>query len=181
MLSPQFGIVNAIGQDVFGWTDPVAFLSQRSATVSVLGLHVDVPVALLTVMAFETWRYFPFTFLFLTARIQALPADLEEAARIDGATPSQRFRYVVFPQLLPTVALLAVLRFIMTFNKFDDIYLLTGGGAGTEVVSVRVYDLLTARGDIGTASAQALVLALILVVLLGLYFRFFAPRTGDRT
>jgi len=172
MLSPQFGIVNAIGQDVFGWADPVAFLSQRSATVSILGLPVAVPVALLTVMAFETWRYFPFAFLFLTARIQALPGDLEEAARIDGATPSQRFRYVVFPQLLPTIALLTVLRFIMTFNKFDDVYLLTGGGAGTEVVSVRVYDLLTARGDIGAASAQALVLALILVLLLGLYFRF---------
>jgi multiple sugar transport system permease protein len=179
MLSPQFGIVNAIGQDVFGWTDPVAFLSQRWATVSVLGLEVSVPVALLTVMAFETWRYFPFAFLFLTARIQALPADLEEAALVDGATVTQRFRHVVFPQLLPTVALLAVLRFIFTFNEFDDIYLLTGGGAGTQVVSVRVYDLLTARGDVGTASAQALVLALILVVLLGLYFRFVGRPTED--
>jgi multiple sugar transport system permease protein len=181
MLSPQFGIVNAIGQDVFGWSDPVAFLSQRSTTVSLLGLRIPVPVALLTVMAFETWRYFPFAFLFLTARISALPGDLEEAARMDGATVSQRFRYVVFPQLLPTIALLVVLRFIMTFNKFDDIYLLTGGGAGTEVVSVRVYDLLTARGDIGTASAQALVLALILVLLLGLYFRFVGRPTGEES
>ena len=100
---------------------------------------------------------------------------------MDGATVTQRFRHVVFPQLLPTVALLAVLRFIFTFNEFDDIYLLTGGGAGTQVVSVRVYDLLTARGDVGTASAQALVLALILVVLLGLYFRFVGRPTGDET
>ena len=97
---------------------------------------------------------------------------------MDGATVSQRFRYVVFPQLLPTIALLAVLRFIFTFNEFDDIYLLTGGGAGTEVVSVRVYDLLTARGDVGAASAQALVLALVLVVLLALYFRFVGRPTG---
>jgi multiple sugar transport system permease protein len=181
MLNPQFGVVNAIGQDVFGWADPVAFLSQRSATVRVFGVPVAVPVALLTVMAFETWRYFPFAFLFLTARMQALPADLEKAARVDGATPSQRFRYVVFPQLLPTIALLAVLRFIFTFNEFDDIYLLTGGAAGTQVVSVRVYDLLTARGDVGTASAQALVLAVILVVLLGLYFRFVGRPTGEAT
>ena len=136
-------------------------------------------MALLTVMAFETWRYFPFAFLFLTARIAALPRDLEEAALMDGATVSQRFRYVVFPQLLPTIALLAVLRFIFTFNEFDDVYLLTGGAAGTEVVSVRVYDLLTARGDVGAASAQALVLALVLVVLLGLYFRFVG-RPGER-
>jgi multiple sugar transport system permease protein len=172
MLNPQFGIVNAVGTSVLGWDDPVAFLSQRSAPVSVFGLEVDVPVALLTVMAFEIWRYFPFAFLFLTARVAALPGDLEEAAVVDGATVSQRFRYVVFPQLVPTIALLAVLRFIFTFNEFDDIYLLTGGAAGTQVASVRVFDLLTARGDIGAASAQALVLAGVLVVLLAVYFRF---------
>jgi multiple sugar transport system permease protein len=179
MLNPQFGIVNAIGTSVLGWDDPVAFLSQRSMPVSVFGLQVEVPVALLTVMAFETWRYFPFAFLFLTARIAALPSDLEEAAVMDGATVSQRFRHVVFPQLLPTVALLAVLRFIFTFNEFDDIYLLTGGAAGTQVVSVRVYDLLTARGDIGASAAQALVLAAVLIVLLGLYFRFVGRPTEE--
>ena len=173
MLNPQFGIVNEIGTSVFGWTNPIAFLTQRSAEVSLFELEFDVPVALLPVMAFQAWRYFPFAFLFLTARMTAIPAELEEAARIDGATPTQRFRHVIWPQLLPVVALLTVLRFIFTFNEFDDIYLLTGGGAGTEVISVRVYDLLTARGDIGAASAQALVLSLVLVVLLGIYFRFF--------
>ena len=65
----------------------------------------------------------------------------------------------LLPQLVPVIALLAVLRFIFTFNKFDDVYLLTGGGAGTEVVSVRVYDFLTARKDVGLAAAQAVVLA----------------------
>jgi multiple sugar transport system permease protein len=181
MLNPQFGIVNAVGTSVLGWNDPVAFLSQRSAPVSVFGVEIDVPLALLTVMAFEIWRYFPFAFLFLTARISALPGDLEEAAVVDGATVSQRFRYVVFPQLLPTIALLAVLRFIFTFNEFDDIYLLTGGAAGTQVASVRVYDLLTARGDIGAASAQALVLAGVLVVLLAVYFRFVGRPTEADT
>ena len=58
-----------------------------------------------------------------------------------------------------------MLRFIWTFNNFDDIYLLTGGGAGTQVVAVRVYDYLINRGDIGAAAAQALVLAAILAVL----------------
>jgi multiple sugar transport system permease protein len=108
--------------------------------------------------------------------LQAAPATLEEAARVDGATPSQRFRYIVLPQLMPTIAVLAVLRFIWTFNSFDDIYLLTGGGAGTEVISVRVYNFLTARGDIGLASAQALVLAVVLAVLVGVYLRRVATR-----
>jgi multiple sugar transport system permease protein len=79
----------------------------------------------------------------------------------------------VLPQLLPTIAVLTVLRFIWTFNNFDDIWLLTNGGAGTEVVSVRVYNYLIARGDIGAAAAQALVLALILAVLVTVYLRFF--------
>jgi multiple sugar transport system permease protein len=163
MLSPQFGVVNHWGTQLLGWDEPIAFLSQR-------------PVALFTVIAFEAWRSFPFAFLFLTARLQAAPATLEEAAVVDGATASQRFRYVVLPQLLPTIAVLAVLRFIWTFNSFDDIYLLTGGGAGTEVISVSVFNSLTARGDIGGAAAQALVLAAILAVLIGLYLWRLAPR-----
>nr|WP_246212804.1 sugar ABC transporter permease [Streptomyces abyssomicinicus] len=178
-LSPQYGIVNDWGRRLLGWDDPVAFLSSRRYEVGLSGVHVDLPLALLTVIAFECWRYFPFAFLFVLARLQAVPATLEEAATVDGATPTQRFRYVLLPQLAPVLALLCVLRFIMTFNKFDDVYLLTGGGAGTDVAAVRVYDFLTARYDVGAAAAQALVLAASLMVLLGLYFRFFGDRAQE--
>ncbi|HEV7629348.1 MAG TPA: sugar ABC transporter permease [Streptomyces sp.] len=178
-LSPQFGIINEWGGKLLGWDEPIAFLSTRSYEVSLLGLHFEMPMALLTVIAFETWRYFPFAFLFLLARLHAVPDGLEEAAKVDGAAPTQRFRYVLLPQLMPVIALLSVLRFIMTFNKFDDIYLLTGGGSGTDVIAVRVYDFLTARFDVGAAAAQALVLALILMALLGLYFKFFGKRVQE--
>ncbi|MFE7843739.1 carbohydrate ABC transporter permease [Microbacterium sp. NPDC057407] len=173
LLNPQFGFVNWFGQNVLGWEEPVAFLSQRSLPVSIFGLQVDLTIALITVICFEAWRSFPFAFLFLTARLQAVPEVLDEAARIDGATPSQRFWHILWPQLLPTIAVLSVLRFIWTFNNFDDIYLLTGGGAGTQVVAVRVFDYMTARGDIGAAAAQALVLAVILAVLVGVYLKLF--------
>ena len=170
MLNPQYGIVNEFGTSLLGWEEPIAFFSSRSDEL----LGVGVPTALLSVIAFEAWRSFPFAFLFLTARLQAVPDTYEEAARLDGATPTQRFRHIVLPQLAPTIAVLAVLRFIWTFNNFDDIYLLTGGGAGTQVVSVRVFDYLTARGDIGAAAAQALVLAAILAVIVTVYLRFFS-------
>lgn len=176
MLSPQFGIANNWGTRFLGWDRPIAFLSQREYAMSLFGWQVDLPLALLTVIAFEAWRYFPFAFLFLLARLQAVPRELEEAALVDGAAPSQTFRHILLPQLGPVIALLTVLRFIMTFNKFDDVYLLTGGGAGTEVVSVRVYQFLTARFDIGAAAGQALVLAVGLIVLLAVYLRFLAPR-----
>ncbi|MEU4535958.1 sugar ABC transporter permease [Streptosporangium sp. NPDC023825] len=178
-LSPQFGIVNELGTHLFGWDKPIAFLSTRSHEISILGWDVELPLALLTVIAFEIWRYFPFAFLFLLARLQAVPAGIEEAATVDGATLTQRFRHILLPQLMPVIALLSVLRFIMTFNKFDDVYLLTGGGSGTDVVAVRVYDFLTARYDVGAAAAQALVLAIVLAVLLGIYFKFFAKRVQE--
>jgi multiple sugar transport system permease protein len=173
MLNPQFGIVNSAGVNLLGWHHAIPFLSEQTGQLSLFGMHLKVPTALLTVIAFESWRYFPFAFLFILARIQAMPGELEEAARVDGATPTQRFRHVVWPQLRPVIAMLAVLRFIWTFNKFDDVYLLTGGGAGTEVVSVRVYQLLTAQADVGGAAAQATVLAVILVICLTGYFVFF--------
>ncbi len=175
LLNPQFGLVNHWGTTLLGWDDPIAFLSDGS-DVSIFGLSLPISTALLTVIFFETWRSFPFAFLFLTARIEAIPGTLEEAATVDGATPLQQFRYVVLPQLAPTIAMLSVLRFIWTFNNFDDIYLLTGGGAGTEVVTVRVFDYLTARGNIGAAAAQALVLAAILAVLVGVYLKVFGRR-----
>ncbi|MBZ9644074.1 MULTISPECIES: carbohydrate ABC transporter permease [unclassified Streptomyces] len=180
-LSPQYGVVNDWGRRLFGWDDPIAFLSTREYEVHLLGLHFDIPLALLTVIAFECWRYFPFAFLFILARLQAVPDGLEEAALVDGATPTQRFRHILLPQLMPVIALLCVLRFILTFNKFDDVYLLTGGGAGTDVAAVRVYDFLTARYDVGAAAAQALVLAVSLMILLGLYFKFFGNKVQEES
>lgn len=180
-LSPQTGIINHWGTHLLGWHKPIAFLSTSSYRAGFLGVHFHLPLALLTVVAFEIWRYFPFAFLFLLARLQAVPAGIEEAATVDGATLTQRFRHILLPQLMPVIALLSVLRFIMTFNKFDDVYLLTGGDSGTDVVSVRVYDFLTASYDVGAAAAQALVLAVILMALLGVYFVFFAKRVQEET
>jgi len=172
ILNPQFGIANHYLTTLVGVDEPIAFLSSAE-NLSPFGINLHVSTALFSVVMFEAWRSFPFAFLFLTARMQAIPESLEEAATVDGATPTQRFRYIVLPQLLPTIAVLTVLRFIWTFNNFDDIYLLTGGGAGTQVVAVRVYDYLINRGDIGAAAAMALVLAAILAVLVGTYLKFF--------
>ena len=86
MLNAQFGIVNQVGTKVLGWHHPIPFLSEQSGQLTLGGVHLTVPTALLTVIFFETWRYFPFAFLFILARLQAIPAELDEAARVDGAT-----------------------------------------------------------------------------------------------
>ena len=79
--------------------------------------------------------------------------------------------------------MLFLLRFIWTFNKFDDVFLLTGGAAGTQVITVQIMDWLRGRGDVGAASMLSLILAAILVVLVAVYFVFFfrrARRTDGR-
>jgi multiple sugar transport system permease protein len=170
MLNPTVGLVNQIGVNWLGWQHAIPFLSQQSGHLPLTGNAFSVPTALITVILFDTWRYFPFALLFYSARIQALPDELEEAAMVDGATVIQRFRYIVYPQLRNVTMLLVLLRFIWTFNKFDDVYLLTGGAAGTQVVSIRVYQFLTAYTNVGESSAEALLLA----VLLGVFAALFA-------
>ncbi len=177
MLNPTVGVINNIGTSVFGWKHAIPFLSQQAGHPPLVGSAFTVPTALITVILFDAWRYFPFAFLFFTARIQALAPELEEAGRIDGATIVQRFRHIVYPQLRNVTLLLVVLRFIWTFNKFDDVYLLTGGSAGTQVVSIRVYQFLTAFENVGASSADALLLAVFLAVF-GTVYALVQARGG---
>ncbi|MCA0295564.1 MAG: sugar ABC transporter permease [Actinobacteria bacterium] len=179
MLNPEFGIVNEFGQRWLGWSEPIPFLTQSRGIWDLFGLQIPVPTALLTVILFEGWRYFPFAFLFLMARLEGLSSEPEEAALVDGATPWQSFRYILLPQLAPVLTVLVLLRTIWTFNDFDDIFLLTGGAAGTQVASVRIYELLTVQRNVGAASAQSLVLALVLILLLGIYVTVLRRR-GER-
>ena len=171
MLSPQLGVVNEWIEA--GGQEKVDFLGREDFVLNLGFTEVTLPLALSTVIAFEAWRYFPFAYLFLLARLQAIPKELDEAAIVDGATPTQRFRYITLPQLKSVLAVLFLLRFIWTFNKFDDVFLLTGGGAGTEVITVQILDWLRGRGDVGAAAMLSLILAGILIVLVGIYFLFF--------
>ncbi len=171
MLNPNIGITNewlaSLG------LQKIDFLGRRSFELNLFGWELTLPLALTMVILFEGWRYFPFAFLFILARLQALPAELDEAAMVDGATLTQRFWYVTLPQLRGVFSVLFLLRFIWTFNKFDDVFLLTGGAAGTEVVPVKIINWLRGRADVGSAAALALVLAGILAVLLLIYFKWF--------
>ena len=176
LLSPQLGFVNAFGTDVLGWDQPIPFLSQEEGTITIFGISIGVPTALLMVILFEAWKSFPFAFLFILARLQAVPADIEEAARVDGATPTQVFRYIILPQLMGVIALIAVLRFIWTFNAFDEIYLLTGGGAGTEVLATQVYRSCRRAATSAPRRRSRCSWPRVLAVLLLVYLKFFGAR-----
>jgi len=143
-----------------------AFLSTRD---SFLGISVP----LIMVILFQTWRYFPFAFLFLLARIQAIPDDMYEAAKVDGASPSQRLLFITLPQLRAVFGTLFLLRFIWTFNKFDDVFLLTGPITQTKVIPVQIFEALFTETNVGEASAIAVIMACMLAIILLIYFRYF--------
>lgn len=171
-LDPFSGSFNALALEAGLLSEPIAFLSQRQIDLTFLGVTFPFPLALASVIAFEAWRYFPFAFLFILARFQAIPSDMYEAADMDGASPFQKFWFITLPQLVGILSTLFLLRFIWTFNKFDDIFLLTGGAAGTETLTIQVYDQAFGRSDIGAGSATAVILFVILAIFMMIYFRY---------
>lgn len=177
ILDPQLGLLNWLGVERGLFSQPIPFLSQRWWEIDFLGWRARIPLALTTVIAFEGWRYFPFAFLFILARLQAIPEELYRAAAVDGASPLQRFFHITLPQLTAVLSALFLFRFIWTFNKFDDVFLLTRGQAGTKVLTIKVYDYAFGAFDIGASSAVAMVLFGVLLVFLIVYFRWIVRET----
>ncbi len=119
--------------------------------------HGLVLVALLSV-----WLHLPFTFMILYAARLALPTELYEAARIDGATPWQVFRRVTLPLLVPALLIAALFRLIFAFRLFGEVWLLTGGGPArsTEVVAVYLYLEAFRYNAFGAAAATGWLMVL---------------------
>ncbi|MEO1746466.1 MAG: sugar ABC transporter permease [Pseudomonadota bacterium] len=165
LLDPFSGTMNAILTSTGVTAEAINFLGQRG-------------IALWTVIAFEAWRYFPLAFLFILARMQSLSADLNEAAEMDGATPLQKFWYISLPQLVGILSTLFLLRFIWTFNKFDDIFLLTGGASGTRTLTVNVYEQAFALSNLGAGAAVAVVIFFMLALFMVIYFTLIPKEEG---
>ncbi|MDO6724244.1 sugar ABC transporter permease [Celeribacter halophilus] len=155
-----------------------ALLIQMGVTDGAINFFGERPLALIMVTLFEIWRYFPLSFLFILARMQSIPTDMYEAADMDGASPFQQFWYLSLPQLLGILSVLFLLRFIWTFNKFDDIFLLTGGNAGTRVLTVNVYEQAFAVSNIGAGAAVAVVIFACLLLFSVFFFKFMSKEEG---
>lgn len=126
-------------------------------------------LAILLVILIEAWRYFPFAMLMILARLQAIDRTLYEAADVDGASTWQKFLFVTLPELRYVLGAIFLLRLMWTFNKFDDIFLLTGGGFGTKVLPVLTYEFSFQLFDFGRGAATAMILFAILVIFMGIY------------
>jgi len=155
-----------------------ALLVQMGVTDEAINFFGERPLALIMVTVFEIWRYFPLSFLFILARMQSIDTDMYEAADMDGASPFQKFWFLSVPQLLGILSVLFLLRFIWTFNKFDDIFLLTGGNAGTRTLTVNVYEQAFAISNIGAGAAVAVVIFCCLLLFAVFFFKYVSREEG---
>jgi len=129
--------------------------------------------ALWAVTFINIWSGYPFFMISLLAGLQGIPKDLYEAARVDGAGVVAQFRNVTLPMLRPIIISMALLDFIWTTQQFALIWMTTGGGPinVTEVLSTYTYKLAFSRYDFSVASASA-----VLVLFLSMILAFFYVR-----
>jgi multiple sugar transport system permease protein len=158
MMDPNFGVIDGILGHHLAWlTDP----------------HL----AFAAIVLICVWKGFPFYALITLSALQAVPEDLIEAAKVDGAGRIRRFWSVTLPGISPTLCLLAVLAFIYSLQQFSLIYLSTGGGPGesSTTLSILIYNQAFEFFNYSYASAIAVV-GLILSIIGTVLFVFIERR-----
>jgi multiple sugar transport system permease protein len=112
--------------------------------------------------------------ILLYAGLQTLPEDVMEAARVDGANAWQRLTRIVLPLLAPILLINLIVVSIETFNTFDMVLALTGGGPGrsTEVVALSIYNQIFQQFDLGQGAATAVLLLTINLLMTFVYVGF---------
>jgi multiple sugar transport system permease protein len=158
MLSSQVGIISSTVRQLGIADAPLSILARPET-------------AMLGVILVGTWKFFPFVVIAMLGILQSIPTDRYEAARCDGAAWWQEFRYITIPAILPVIMLTALLRTIWTWDKFDIIYQLTGGGPlqATTTMSIYVYYEMFQQFNQGRAAAVAMVMFLIMLTMTIVY------------
>jgi multiple sugar transport system permease protein len=139
------------------------------------------PTSALLALAFaDVWNVLPLAVILLLAALQKIPAELYEAAHIDGAGPFQSFRYVTFPWIAQTLLVVLILQTLSAIRVFDVIYVLTAGGPGSATTTLTWKTYLTTfeNLDFGLGNAYAYVVSLITFGFALVYFRVLYRR-GD--
>jgi alpha-glucoside transport system permease protein len=165
--SPQTGTLNGI-LSAFG-AGPISWLQ-----VETLGLN---NIFLIIVMA---WMWTGFAMVILSAALKGISTELLEAARVDGATEWKVFRFIVFPLLLPTIAVVSTTVVITALKAFDIVYVMTNGNFGTQVVAFQMIKESFTFGNFGHGSALAVILLLAIIPIMGLNISRFRAQEALR-
>ena len=139
----------------------------------------DSTLSMAAVVASDVWHWAPYMTLVMLGGLASIPGETQEAARIDGASSWAVFRDITWPQLLPVVSVILVLKTVFALKAFDTIYTLTNGGPGnsTKTLAYFVYEQGFNYYDMGYAAASAYLLTAVLLVMAGFYLRLIFAKT----
>lgn len=129
--------------------------------------------ALFVICLSEIWKTTPFISLLLLAGLAQVPEDLQEAAKVDGATWWQRMRKVTIPNMKAAIMVALLFRALDAFRIFDNVFIMTAGGAGTETLSFLAYRQTISRLEIGLGSAVSVLLFLSVVLICVGFIKLF--------
>ena len=167
MLEVRFGPIAQLSR-AMGWDTPSFFGSEA--------------IARLTIMVMDAWTFIPFMMIMILAGLQAIPKELTEAAKVDGAPPWRRFWEVTFPLMLPVSITAILIRIIFKLKLADIVINITSGGPGgaTDTVTSFIFREYRDRSNVGYGTLLAMVYLVIIVifmtVLMKLADRFMKPR-----
>ncbi len=165
IFNDTFGVANDLLLRAGLIQSPVAWLSSPNGAMAALVLA-------------DVWKTTPFVALIVLAGLQGIPLDVLEAARIDGLSAVQRFRWVVLPLLAPSILAAALFRAIQAYGAFDLVYVMTGGGPGgsTETVSLYAFQTYFRYLDPAAGAAIAINGFVLPALLAALLVRLARPR-----
>lgn len=129
--------------------------------------------AMLSIIIADIWQWTPFMFLLLLSALQVVPITLYEAARVDGASNLEEFRYITLPMIKDMILVALILRSMDAFRIFDKIFVMTGGGPGysTEVTTIQIYRTAFNYFQMGYAASMVIVLLAVISALYSLYLK----------
>jgi len=140
--------------------------------------------SLFVIILSEVWKTTPFISLLLLSGLAQVPGDLEEAAKVDGATGWQVMRKVILPNMKAAIMVAVLFRALEAFRIFDNVYIMTAGANNTEVLSLLAYNTSIGRLEIGLGSAISVLLFLCVLIIAGIAIKGFkvdlAGSTGGK-
>jgi multiple sugar transport system permease protein len=159
--------------DIYGIIDTTLVSFQMTSRP--IGWLSSPDLSLMSAIIVKTWREFPFAALLLMAGLQTIPADLYEAAKMDGARAWQRLCHVTLPGLRLIILIILLLQTIWTFNDMSTVYLTTKGGPGTssEVLPILIYRTSFVSGELSRGAAGAVLMFIVVVSLAVVYFHSY--------
>lgn len=166
MWHDKFGGINLLLQDL-GLQGNIRWLLETDPIVNLPQIGLVLPLSFVAVLIANIWLGWPFMMVIATGALQSIPTELYEAANVDGATKWQQFWKITLPLIRPAMVPAIMIGIMMTFNQFNIIFFVTGGGpiGLTEILVTQGFKLVNPQGWYGVASAFNIIVFIILAII----------------